>query len=180
MNLYEALKTKTGGREAATVQDIIEADLGFADAESIYAAAAKDSRLQHDPDAGRVRINPDYKPAPAKPKTKPTTKRGAVVTTGFTQNNHAWRMRSDLDAYDFGVAMQLHMFCYAPKNHGKAQMALSRLADECKLSEDAVKPRLKRLVERGWFIRVDNGKGGRNKNNVATYKASMPAWAAPG
>lgn len=112
-------------------------------------------------------------------ESKPKSKVGPVAVKGFSQNEHAWAMLKALDSDLYGVGMIIHMLCYAPANNGEADLSMSRLAELTKKSQNTIRARVYKLVELGWFKRVDNGIGspGGAKNNIARYRPSMPeAW----
>ena len=109
-------------------------------------------------------------------KGVPYSKVGPVATDGFSQNNHMWWMKKDpgVDAFAFGVGMNLHMIAYAKGNAGKAVASKDHLKVITRLSAEAAIKRANLLVERGWFKRIDNGKGGRDGRNIATYVPTVP------
>lgn len=203
MTIVNYLETRT----TVAINDVLayEQDNGdmFASRDSVVEAikaagwfvdAGKNNAVKNQPENAehvnlRARTASAPKPASTKPQAKvrrpqktpaehkPRSTRGDVRTPK-SQNAHMHAMRKDLNYDTFGVGMMMHIFCYLPSNKGKAVMSMSRIADECGCSEATARRHMRTLVERGWFQRVDNGKGSvkGTKNNIATYKPTMPAW----
>ena len=108
---------------------------------------------------------------------KPKSARGAT-TSPKSQNAHIHAMRKDLKYDTFGIGAMMHLFCYLPSNKGKAVMSMERIAAEAGCSEATARRHMRILVERGWFTRIDDGKGKASgkTGNMATYQPSMPEW----
>lgn len=60
----------------------------------------------------------------------------------------------------------------------KRELTSSYLAMLTGLSDKAVRLAMAEVVRLGFLRRIDNGKGGRNKANKATYMAVVPEWTS--
>ncbi|ALL81287.1 hypothetical protein AD017_08910 [Pseudonocardia sp. EC080619-01] len=58
----------------------------------------------------------------------------------------------------------------------KKELTAAYLAMFTGLSENKARDWMKEACRLGFFRRVDNGKGGRNNSNRATYLPTVPQW----
>lgn len=115
------------------------------------------------------------------PKKKPASKRG-VVTDNVDQNKHMWAMLNDreLSPTELAVGTRIAYYAFAPSSRGKCEKARATLADHCGVSESTFRRAAQNMVERGYFKRVDTGKGGRAGRGKSAYVPTLPEWLSQG
>lgn len=93
-----------------------------------------------------------------------------------SQNEHFWCILNirGLTAVERIVAVYLHGLCYV--DGGEREATKEYLSYKSEVSQRSVAAATKKLVSLGLFDRLDNGKGGRNKQNRARYRPMVPGW----
>ncbi|GAA1865341.1 hypothetical protein GCM10009836_52120 [Pseudonocardia ailaonensis] len=122
----------------------------------------------------------------AKPKRAPMT--GVETRVPLDQNDHMWSIINPdaLSGSAQHVAMVANMELGAaagrrgvPFGQVERELTDAYLAMKAGLGESTVYRAMKAVVKAGYLVRTDNGKGGRNNTNRATYRAVIPAWVNP-
>ena len=119
-----------------------------------------------------------------RPQKAPASKRGEVVDT-IDQNEHMWRILNDreLSPAQVGVATRLHYYAFTSRKgdpKGKCVRAMATMAAHCNCSLNTFKEATRVLIERGYFRRDDDGKGGSSGKGAAIWIPTLPAWSVEG
>lgn len=101
-----------------------------------------------------------------------------------SQNEHdrCYSTLPDLTVSDRWLAHTMAKLCYmqeSPPSDYRREMTPEYLAIRARMPLGTVRDSTRRLVKQGLFERVDNGRGGRNHSNRATYKPTLPKHWQP-
>ena len=133
-------------------------------------------------DSYEVPMSTQPEPPPVEAPSKPPAKAKAAEPPSRearrprNQNEHFWCIMNirGLSAVERTVAFYLHGLCYV--DGGEREATKEYLAYKSEISQRSVVAATKKLVAIGLFDRLDNGKGGRNKQNRAKYRPMVPGW----